>query len=500
MKGITRRQVLESLGLAIGSATLAAACNDGHPGGKQGPDAGAGTQGAPDLAAGSDLSAPRDLATASDLATARDAAAGRDAASAPDMAVSDQQLLASIDTIVVLMMENRSFDHYLGSLALAEGKPFDGLTGNEWNPDPSGNKVYVAPLPNLTPADPPHDWDPAHQQWDNGANDGFVIAHAGADQNDVMGYYMRSQLPVTYALADQSAVCQRWFSSLLGPTWPNRMFLHCATSNGVTTNVPSLGSPSIFDSLDTAGISNKNYYSDIAWASGGYLKTTGLDTIESYFSDAAAGTLPSFSTIDPMFLGAMANDDHPSHDVTLGQTLISTVFAALAASPQWSRSLFVLVYDENGGFFDHVPPPATTDERTEFQQLGFRVPTLVAGPCVKRGAIDTVFDHVSVAATVAARWGLPPLNARTAAANTLASCIDPNLLGKPQAPPTLPLLKIRRSRIGNRPAYAGEHPELVNALERGHIPRRLDRRGQARAITERILAEGVRLGTVHLLD
>ncbi len=492
MKGITRRQVLEGLGLAIGSATLGAACHDGHAGGNQ--DAGGGMQGAPDLATGADQSVPRDMAMARD-------AAARDAATAPDMAVSDQQLLASIDNIVVLMMENRSFDHYLGSLALDEGRPIDGLTGNEWNPDPNGNKVFVAPLPNLTPADPPHDWDPAHQQWDNGANDGFVIAHAGADQNDVMGYYMRSQLPVTYALADQSAVCQRWFSSLLGPTWPNRMFLHCATSNGVTTNIPSTGSPSIFDSLDNAGISNKNYYSDIAWASGGYLKLNGLATIETYFSDAAAGTLPSFSIIDPMFLGATANDDHPSHDVTLGQTLISTVFAALAASPQWNRSLFVLVYDENGGFFDHVPPPTTTDERTEFQQLGFRVPTLVAGPCVKRGAaIDTVFDHVSVAATVAARWGLPPLNARTAAANTLASCIDPSLLGKPQAPPKLPMMKIRRSRFVNRPAYSGEHPELVDALERGHIPRRFDRRSQARAITDRILAEGVRLGTVQLLD
>lgn len=493
MKGITRRQMLEGLGLALGSATLGVGCHDGHAGGKGSPDAGVGTPGSADLATGLDQSLPRDLATAQDAA-ARDAAADL-------AAVSDQQLLSSIDTIVVLMMENRSFDHYLGSLALAEGRPFDGLTGHEWNPDPNGNKVFVAPLANMTPADPPHDWDPAHQQWDNGANDGFVKAHAGPDQNDVMGYYARSQLPVSYALADQSAVCQRWFCSLLGPTWPNRMFLHCATSNGVTTNSPAPGSPSIFDALDKAGISNRNYYSDIAWASGGYLKLGGLATVETYFSDAAAGTLPSFSIIDPMFFGATANDDHPSHDVTLGQTFINTVFAALAASPQWNRSLFVLVYDENGGFFDHVPPPTTTDERADFQQLGFRVPALVAGPYVKRGvAIDTVFDHVSVAATVAARWGLPPLNARTAAANTLASCLDPSLLGKPQAPPKLPMIKLRRSRFASRPAYSGEHPELLEAVERGQIPRRLDRRGQARAITERILAEGVRLGTVQLLD
>src|SRR5262249_3911563 len=147
-----------------------------------------------------------------------------------------------IDTFVVLCMENRSFDHYFGSLALVEGRAdVDGLTGAETNRAPDGATVAVHPLETYTPADPPHDWDSAHTQWDRGANDGFVIAHAGADQADVMGYHVRAQLPVSYALADQAALCHRWHCALLGPTWPNRFYLHAATSKGQKTNAPVTG-------------------------------------------------------------------------------------------------------------------------------------------------------------------------------------------------------------------------------------------------------------------
>src|SRR5262249_45120526 len=192
---------------------------------------------------------------------------------------------------------------------------------------------------------------------------GFVKAHAGASQADVMGYYVRAQLPMTYALADGSALCARWFCSVLGPTWPNRFYLHCATSNGVNSNVPAVGLRSICAVVDGAGLTSRNYYSDAAWASGGYLKFNGLAGINNYLSDAAAGTLPNFSIIDPGFFGSMANDDHPSHDVRLGQAFIGTIFRALAQSPQWARSLFVLTYDENGGFFHPLPPPTPTHER-----------------------------------------------------------------------------------------------------------------------------------------
>src|SRR5688572_27269518 len=138
-----------------------------------------------------------------------------------DGGLTPEELLAPIQTIVVLMMENRSFDHYLGALRLLEGHDSEGLDGTESNPAPDGSDVGVFNLLDFTPADPPHGWDECHAQFNNGANDGFVIAHEGPDQNDVMGYHIREQLPITYALADASAICDHWYASVMGPTWPN---------------------------------------------------------------------------------------------------------------------------------------------------------------------------------------------------------------------------------------------------------------------------------------
>ena len=398
-------------------------------------------------------------------------------------------------------MENRSFDHYLGSLRLREGLQVDGLTGAEWNPDPDGNQVPTFQLDDFTPDDPPHNWDASHAQWNLGLNDGFVIAHAGASQNEVMGHHVRSQLPIHYALADSSAICDRWFASVMGPTWPNRFYLHGATSKGVKSNVPATGFTSVFDLLEDAGVSHRNYFHDLAWCSGGYFKLGGLSGIEKFFEEAAAGTLPSFSIIDPQFIGAGANDDHPDHDVQLGQALISAVYNALAQSPQWGECLLVITYDEHGGFFDHVPPPTKVDERPEFTQLGFRVPSIVAGPFVKRGCVvSTPFEHVSVIKTLRTRFGLPSLNARVDASKDLSSCINPAFLRRPQPPIVLPQLQVSMSKLKARwgLGYQGEHREMWEAAERGLIPRHLDRRREGPEITRRVLAYAERLGAVRL--
>ncbi|HMY17845.1 MAG TPA: alkaline phosphatase family protein, partial [Polyangium sp.] len=164
--------------------------------------------------------------------------------------LTPEELLAPIDTFVILMMENRSFDHCLGSLRLLEGRDVIGLAGTEKNPAPNGTFVDVFKLEDFTPADPPHDWDACHNQFNGGKNDGFVLAHAGNNQADVMGYHVREQLPITYALADAHAVCDHWFASVMGPTWPNRFFLHGATSKGQKSNLPVFGFKSIFDVLD----------------------------------------------------------------------------------------------------------------------------------------------------------------------------------------------------------------------------------------------------------
>jgi phospholipase C len=420
--------------------------------------------------------------------------------------LSDAERLAAIDTVVVLCMENRSFDHYLGARSLIEGRPVDGLTPAMKNPSRDGQDVFVNLLERYATVDPAHDWDPVHRQWNGGAMDGFAREFAGLPAADVMGYYGRDGVPVLWGMADHFVTCDRWFSSVLGPTWPNRMYLHGGTSLGVRDNVPiPFGFTSVFALMTEAGHSHANYFVDIPWATGGYLKTSGNLPIERFFSDAAAGTLPNFALVDPGFFGPAANDDHPAHDVRLGQAYIASIYRALAASPQWNRCLFVITYDEHGGFFDHVAPPPVTDQRADFRQLGVRVPAVVAGGPVLRGrTVSTVFDHVSVLATLTKRFGLRTVNNRITATNDLAGCIDPALVGRPQPAPELPpappvtmnrIIEIDRATRGVRPRA---HAELWDLAQAGRIPRALDRRAQALEITRHWLGQGQRLGAFEL--
>jgi phospholipase C len=484
----TRRDALKGIGVTIGAAAVGACGGDDPAGDDDDPlDSGTVDAATPDARI--------------DMADARvDAAID---------APSPETMLAGIDTFVILMMENRSFDHYLGALQLVEGRTdVDGLTGNETNPAPGGATVPVHLLEDFTPADPPHGWDACHAQWNNGANDGFVTEHAGSSEADVMGYHVRTQIPVTYALADAGAICDRWFCSVMGPTWPNRFYLHGATSNGGTGNFPAFGFRSIFDALDDAGVTHRNYFHDVAWATGGYFKLSGNSGIEQFFTDAEAGDLPSVSIIDPGFFGGGANDDHPDHDIRLGQALIASVVNALGASPQWNKCLLIVTYDEHGGFYDHVSPPTTTDERDEFRQLGFRVPSLVVGPTARRGqVVSTQFEHVSVLTTLTKRFGLEPLNARVTATNDLTPCLDPAYLNDPQPAPVMPPVPMSKravmQRIAERAALGpppGEHPELAAAIDAMNLPPSLDRRDRPAEVTARFLECAAKVGAVKLRD
>ncbi|MBL9024952.1 MAG: alkaline phosphatase family protein [Myxococcales bacterium] len=494
---LPRRRAIQVLGSAAGAAAFGCSDDEVAPQGTggEGGAAGSTTTGA-GVTTGSSSSTTSGMGGAGGEGGAGGGAPG---ACDDDPSLTAADLLAPIDTIVVLMMENRSFDHYFGALQLLEGRTdIEGLSGGESNPQPGGGAVGVFQLNDFTVVDPPHEWDACHEQWNNGMNDGFVIAHAGPNQADVMGYHIREHIPILYALSDSYALCDQWFASVMGPTWPNRLYLHGATSNGNKSNVPTFGFESIFDLLEDAGLSHKNYYSDLPWCSGAYFKLGGLATIESFFEDAAAGTLPNFCIIDPTFAGSGANDDHPDHDIQLGQALIASVYAALAQSTQWSRCLLVITYDEHGGFFDHVPPPTVTDDDEDFRQLGFRVPSLVIGPHVKKGcAISTTLEHVSVIKTVAERFGLPMLNQRMAEANGLSSAISPAFLRNPQAPVTLPQLEISLASL-ERPAPPVYHREMWEAADRGIIPKHLDRRAQSAQITRRVLEHGARLGAIRL--
>lgn len=387
-------------------------------------------------------------------------AAGVQACKTDEGDTSGDRVPATIDTIIVVMMENRSFDHMLGGLTLAEGRTdVDGLTAAMSNPDAEGNAV--SPYPNEVGCldDPPHSWEAGHAQYNDGANDGFVLRYGGPG---VMQYQTRTDVPITWALADEYAVCDRYFCSVMSSTWPNRFYAHCGTSAGMPGNDwPTEGSyplPNVWAHLAEAGVSAQYYYSDLpflmlvrdAW------NATQSRYIEDFVRDAEAGTLPSVVWIEP---GFAFNDDHPPHHVALGQELLAVIYKALSRSPQWNNCLLLITYDEHGGFYDHVPPPQCDDDYvTEgFGQLGFRVPSLVIGPYVKQGAVSTQFDHTSWLKFVCERHGIEPWTKRIAAANSLSAVLDTERMAArdPRPPITLPVFDFDDDSLGDECTYQG---------------------------------------------
>ncbi len=426
-------------------------------------------------------------------------------------ALSPSELLAGVEHLVVLMMENRSFDHYLGALATDAAYPFasrsvvEGLRGNESNPDPTGASVPVFKLKDFTPEDLPHSWDASRVQWNAGQNDGFVKAHAGGSEKEAMGFHDRTQIPFYYWLADNFTVCDHWFSSVLGPTWPNRFFLHAATSNGFKDNRPIWDSvDTIWDALRDKQLDAKNYAAGfITWFAGGFPSKVVAHQnpsarIRDFFAAAQNGTLPPFSLIDPDFL---ASDDHPSHNILRGQAFVASVYKALAESPLWPKTLLVITYDENGGFFDHVSPPKTVDERPDFEQLGFRVPAFVVGPMVKNGYVSKVqLEHSSVAATLKTRFGIRSLNARVDATNDLSDCIDPAKVkaGTVSAPPPgMPTVVMSVADALHDGVGENSQPYLDVMVARGEATP-IDTRDHATRIGE-WLEDATRLGAVRLI-
>jgi phospholipase C len=420
--------------------------------------------------------------------------------------LSFEELVAPIEHVIVLMMENRSFDHMFGALAL-EGRTIDGLTGDESNPSADGDvPVYLLTDSAQVAFDPDHSWEGSHAQWNSGANDGFVMSAAAkgaADPTWVMGYYDRSILPISYALADNYSICDRWFCSVMGPTWPNRFYLHLGTSGGMQTNDGVSDIPSIWDRLDAAGITN-TYYNSNAPFTLTFGKATGVEKISAFYDALADGSLPQFCMVDPAFADfaadiADANDDHPPADVAMGQAFLATVYAALAASPLWNSTLLIITYDEHGGIFDHVSPPTTADDLPDFEQLGFRVPAILIGPHVKRGCVNsTQFEHTSVLKTVIQKWGLDPLTTRVDAATDLSSCIDPNFVDDPQPPAQLPMMTVRRP-TPNLAQSSGKSHELFAPCDRHGIGP-AERGRAAREAIEAMFAWGQKLGALKVMD
>lgn len=331
--------------------------------------------------------------------------------------------------LIVLMMENRSFDHYLGSLTLPE----EGRTDIAGLPDPlpaipdqNGTPVTSWPMDGTSPGypDPPHGWDAAHSDYNAGLNDGFVrqyqLQYPTANPSIPMGYYTRSTLPVYYALADQFTVCDAWHSSLLSSTWPNRKYLHSGKrdEDNDTQSLPPfpgfMTNPFYNAFEDTpdpevlgSNLTWKCYFSDLPFLSFWYRFAAqhamhSFASVVDFVADCVEDRLPTLSVIDPPFSIA---DDHPSHDPRLGQKFVGLIVDALTNSGSWETSALLILYDENGGFYDHVSPPNAFEDPPEDDPLGFRVPALVISPYAKQKfACHTVFDHTSLMKSISERW------------------------------------------------------------------------------------------------
>jgi phospholipase C len=369
------------------------------------------------------------------------AAAGLVSQSAPRLPSPNA---SGIEHVVVLCMENRSFDHFLGWVPKADGRQ-SGLTYRDDAGAPHKTH-HLTDWQGCGFNDPDHSYAGGRVQLNGGKCDGF---RRGDNDDFALGYYTRDDLPTTSALVDHFTIFDRWHCGILGPTYPNRFYTHAAATDRISNTSDTSTLPTIWDRLSDAGVSANYYFSDAPFLALWGTKYLNIaKPIATFFADAAAGTLPSYTYLDPFFVGedqGGSNDDHPHADIRRGQALVSNVVRAITTSPLWSKTVFILTYDEWGGFFDHVRPPSLPDLFTptateEHNTAGFRVPTIVVSPfAAKRTVAHGLYDHSSILRFVEWRWGLKSLTPRDAASANLATALDfraPNLIA-PDVPVVL---------------------------------------------------------------
>jgi len=422
----------------------------------------------------------------------------------PDVPVGSDTL-PQIRHLVVLMMENHSFDNYLGVLGRGDGLPVDA----DGNPDAVnataggrllGSKRFATTEQHARV--PSQSWEASHEQWANGNNDGFVRSaerqRSDVDPSVAMGCWNDVDLPFYYGLARAFPVADRWFSSCLGPTFPNRRFLVAGTANGLTTDSiahtfdhPANGT--VFDLLTTHRISWANYHSvphrgpalkrglgvhglrlsrrvrsilkglnrrfgNVGTEAKSFLQFTAdaypvgilrylshVHSIDRFISDAAAGRLPSVSIVDPDF---RKNSEENPQDIQHGEAFAARIINAVMAGKGWMGTLLIWVYDEHGGYYDHVPPPSAVEPDDHpietggpwrFDRYGFRVPAVLVSPYARPDYVShVVHDHTSILKLIETKWNLPPLTRRDAEADDLLDSLD--LSGPPafERPPNLP--------------------------------------------------------------
>jgi phospholipase C len=394
--------------------------------------------------------------------------------------------LDKIQHIVVLMLENRSFDCMLGAL-YPKSAMFDGLVGTETNDDANGNPIRVwnnsgtdeatMRIPDPDPGElwtdintqlfgTPNVASPAPQPTMEGFVKNYLVQKNGPIGKNVMHFFTPDQVPVISILARKFAVCDRWFSSAPCQTWPNRWFAHSATADGRENNNP-VHLPdveTIYNRFEQAGMKDwKIYFHDLA-QSHTFLKLMLLSGNFHFYrqfqADCQSGQLPFYSFIEPQYFSDLAhpeNDQHPPSVVTLGEQLIADVYNCVRSSKLWKKTMLIITYDEHGGCYDHVPPPTAAEpepphpgQAFNFDRYGVRVPAVIVSPYVKPGTIlrppgQIPYDHTSIIATLRKRFPSlgSALTARDAAAPDLANVLTldtpdnngpPRLQALPYAP------------------------------------------------------------------
>jgi phospholipase C len=353
---------------------------------------------------------------------------------------------APFDIVVVLMMENRSFDHVLGWLPGANGRQA-GLSYADARGVVHATYPLAPEWQGCTLSDPDHSWQGTATQHANGRCDGFLKTAPVGDLFPV-GYYRKNDLPILAALATGYTTFDNYFCSMQGPTWENRLYqLSGTTQVDMTYGFPQSDadrqcdiSTTIFDRLAAAGLRSAYYYHGEPMT--GLFKSKKYDhlshLIDRFWEDAQRGALPNVAFVDPNYTDAAegngtSNDYHPKGSVLVAEQFVARVHDALKNSPQWDRMVFVLNFDEHGGFFDHVPPPACRDDTVQIgrgpfpdlKRLGFRVPAIAMGPFAPR-KIESAgpYEHCSILRMIEWRWGLEPMRMRDRYAKNFADALD----------------------------------------------------------------------------
>ncbi len=379
-----------------------------------------------------------------------------------------------IENVIVVMQEDRTFDHYFGTYPGVNGWP-DGYRIPFDPQDPTAGFVEPHKLSETRTISLPHSAAAMAGAYNDGRMDGFVKsarAFGGGDGSLTLGYYDGNDIPFYWYLADEYVLADAWFSSVMGPSFPNHMFLYAGTTRGPDGepygSVPAEGLDveTIFDRLQDAGVSWKVYVqgydptanfrdsearlgltdkgAQLTWVPlvgiPRFVDDPNLSSkivdIREYYTDAKKGELPAVSFVTPSGLS-----EHPPGDLVLGHYFATDLIEALMLSPQWDTSAFILTWDEWGGWADHVAPPQVDEDG-----YGMRVPALIVSPYAKRGYVDsTIYDHTSPLALIERLWNIDPLTDRDAAANDLLNAFDfsqeprvPELPPIVYRPPTAP--------------------------------------------------------------